>query len=108
MSFSQEATCVLCPNKEIDPENIRHWSGNLEIQYKREVEGLPRMIWREIQGKSRAASLEEIQSNLDSLLKGELDRKKKVSEHTEKGFTGLGERFGDEYAGPFASKQKHQ
>lgn len=47
-----------------------------------------------MQGKSWAASLEEIQSNLDSLLTDELDRITKVFEHTEKRFTKLGKELG--------------
>lgn len=38
-------------------------------------------------GQQRAASLEEIQSNLDSLLTDKLERITKVFEHTEKRFT---------------------
>lgn len=44
MSFSQEALCVLCQNKEIDTERKKKkgvGSSNLEIQRKRKAEGIP-------------------------------------------------------------------
>lgn len=44
MSFSQEAICVLCQNKEIDAEKNQTWIQLSKIQHKREVEGIPGMM----------------------------------------------------------------
>lgn len=57
MSFSQEAICVLCQNKEIDAEKNQTWIQLSKIQHKREVEGIPGMMWREIPGQQLGSRL---------------------------------------------------